>query len=125
MKPEDTEPVTELFVKSSITRYPARARRGRKERIGGVAFSGAPDIARVEVSDDEGASWSAADLSSEHEPYAWRLWTFSWTPKREGAATVMARATDSRGRVQPREAVWNPSGYLHNGWHAVTIPVAA
>jgi hypothetical protein len=37
----------------------------------------------------------------------------------------MARATDSRGRVQPREAAWNPSGYLHNGWHAVTIPVAA
>lgn len=125
VKPEDTEPVTELFVKSTITQAPARARRGRAARIGGFAFSGAPDIARVEVSDDDGATWSAATLSPEHDPYAWRLWTFSWTPRREGAAVVMARATDSRGRVQPREAAWNPSGYLHNGWHAVTIPVTA
>ena len=125
VKPEDTEPVTELFVKSTITKAPARARRGRAVAIGGFAFSGAPDVAKVEVTDDGGASWTPATLAPEHDPYAWRIWSFSWTPKSAGEATLMSRATDSRGRVQPREAAWNPSGYLHNGWHAVTVPVTA
>src|SRR6185369_10211039 len=104
VKPEDMEPVTELFVKSMITKSPERARRGRAAAIAGFAFSGAPDVAKVEVTDDGGASWSPATLAPEHDPYAWRLWTFSWTPKSAGEATLMARATDSRGRVQPREA---------------------
>jgi hypothetical protein len=38
---------------------------------------------------------------------------------------LLARATDSRGAVQPREAVWNQSGYFHNGWQAADIEVTA
>lgn len=38
------------------------------------------------------------------------------------SAPAHARATDSRGSVQPREAVWNP-GFLHNSWHSVEIEV--
>jgi sulfite oxidase len=125
VKPEDMAPVTELFVKSNFTRFPARATSGRAEKIRGFAFSGAPDITKVEVSDDAGQSWSEATLGSEHDPYAWRLWSFRWVPKRKGTAMLVCRATDSRGRVQPKEAVWNPSGYLHNGWQAVSIPVGA
>jgi len=124
VKPEDMAPVTELFVKSNITTRPARAVIGRVSEIGGFAFSGAPDVARVEVSEDGGVRWSDARLDSRHEPFAWRRWTYPWKPARAGEATILCRATDSRGRVQPREAVWNPSGYLHNAWHAVTIPVA-
>ena len=30
------------------------------------------------------------------------------------ASTVMARATDDRGRTQPDTPAWNPSGYLYN-----------
>jgi molybdenum-dependent oxidoreductase-like protein len=40
-----------------------------------------------------------------------------------GPHTLWARATDSRGAVQPKDAPWNPSGYLHNGWHAASIEV--
>ena len=125
VKPEDTVPVTEIFVKSSFTRVPPRARRGRAVELAGFAFSGAPDVARVEVSDDGGTTWKAASLDPRHDPFAWRLWTFRWTPPREGTAELVCRATDSRGAVQPREAAWNPGGYLHNGWHAVSIPVSA
>lgn len=116
-------PITALFVKSEIREAPARARAGVDETIRGVAWSGAPDIARVEVSDDDGATWKSADLDPEHDPYAWRLWSFRWTPRRSGRARLHARATDSRGSVQPREAVWNPGGYLYNGWHSVEIAV--
>ena len=115
--------VRELFVKSSITTAPARTTRGVPVTIKGFAFSGAPDIANVEISDDGGATWKVAELDAEHDPYAWRLWSCRWTPQRKGTVTIAVRATDSRGSVQPRDAVWNQSGYLHNGWHTATIDV--
>jgi DMSO/TMAO reductase YedYZ molybdopterin-dependent catalytic subunit len=123
--PEGMRPVTELFVKSTITDAPARARLGSPATIRGVAFSGAPDVSRVEVSDDSGRSWLHGDLGREHEPYSWRLWSFRYTPGKAGNVTLHVRATDSRGSVQPREGVWNPSGYLHNGWHSAEIEVTA
>jgi len=124
-KPEEMAPVTELSVKSNITTAPRKAKAGSAHDIRGFAFSGAPDIAKVEVSDDDGATWNEAQLDARHSPHAWRLWSYRWTPRAAGAARVMARATDSRGVVQPREATWNQSGYLYNGWHAVDVEVTA
>lgn len=123
--PAETHPVTELFVKSSITQAPARVRVGQPVTIRGFTFSGAPDIAKVEVSDDGGASWKAAELGKEHDPHAWRLWSYAWRPSAAGTVTLHARATDSRGSVQPKDAVWNPSGYFYNAWPAVEIEVTA
>jgi DMSO/TMAO reductase YedYZ molybdopterin-dependent catalytic subunit len=122
-KPDEMEPVTELAVKSNFVDPPRRARTGRSSTLRGFAFSGAPDVSRVELSDDEGKTWAAAELSPEHDPFAWRLWSYRWTPRARGKATVWVRATDSRGSVQPREAVWNQSGYLYNGWHSAEIEV--
>jgi len=124
-KPEEMAPVTELFVKSNITTAPKHARAGQTYDVRGFAFSGAPDIAKVEVSDDDGATWNAAQLDPRHEPYAWRLWSYRWTPRSAGDARLLARATDSRDRMQPREATWNQSGYLYNAWHAVDVKVTA
>lgn len=124
-KPEEMSPVTELFVKSNITTFPAKAKAGRAYDIRGFAFTGAPDIFNVEISDDDGATWKEASLDRRHHPYAWRLWSYRWTPSRAGAMRLCARATDSRGSVQPREATWNQSGYLHNSWHFVDVEVAS
>jgi sulfite oxidase len=123
--PEETRPLTELFVKSNFTEAPARVKAGTAATLRGFALSGTPDIARVEISDDGGDTWKEAALDPRHEPYAWRLWSFRWEPKSEGKATLHARATDGSGSVQPKEAVWNPSGYLHNAWQAVEIEVTA
>jgi sulfite oxidase len=122
-KPEEMEPVTSLFVKSNITEAAAEARVGSAVTIRGFAFSGAPDIAKVEVSDDGGVRWQEAELGREHDPYAWRLWSFRYTPRAAGTATLWARATDSRGSVQPKDPVWNQSGYLYNAWHSASIEV--
>jgi len=124
-KPEEMKPVTELFVKSNITTAPKKARVGAAVDLRGFAFSGAPAIAKVELSDDDGKTWRAATVDSRFSPYAWRLWSFRWTPKRPGKAVIFARATDTRGAVQPRTAIWNQSGYLYNGWHSVEIEVTA
>jgi DMSO/TMAO reductase YedYZ molybdopterin-dependent catalytic subunit len=123
--PAETRPVTELFVKSCFTEAPAKVRAGAHVDVHGFAFSGAPDVARVEVSDDDGANWRAADPDPQHDPWAWRLWSFRWIPPVPGKATLLVRATDSRGAVQPRTGAWNPSGYLHNGWHSAAVEVEA
>ncbi len=125
VKPDEMNPVTELFVKSNITEAPATARVGKAVTLRGFAFSGAPDVAKVEVTDDGGSTWAPAALGSEHDPYAWRRWTFAYTPTRAGKATLHARATDGRGAVQPRDAVWNQSGYLYNAWPSVDVEVEA
>jgi DMSO/TMAO reductase YedYZ molybdopterin-dependent catalytic subunit len=125
VKPEDTAPVTSLFVKSNITEAPASGRVGAALTIRGFAFSGAPDIAKVEITDDGGQTWLPAALDPQHDPHAWRLWSCRYEPKTAGNVVLAARATDSRGSVQPKEAAWNPSGYLYNAWHSVEIPVTA
>jgi sulfite oxidase len=124
-KPDEMKPVTDLFVKSNFTEVPAAAKVGVPVTLHGFAFSGAPDIAKVEVSDDDGATWKDAALDAQHDSYAWRLWSFRWEPKAPGKVTFLARATDSRGSVQPKEAVWNQSGYLYNAWHAATVEVTS
>lgn len=122
-KPDEMKPVTELFVKSNFTDVPAAATTGMPVTVRGFAFSGAPDIAKVEVSDDAGATWTEAALDPRHDPFAWRLWSFSWRAKAPGEARLVVRATDSSGSVQPKDAVWNQSGYLYNAWHEAVIQV--
>ncbi|HEX8153924.1 MAG TPA: sulfite oxidase, partial [Thermoanaerobaculia bacterium] len=120
-KPEEMRPVTEHAVKSNITTAPKKAKAGKPAELRGFAFSGAPDVAKVELSDDDGATWTAAELDPRHDPYAWRLWVHRWTPRKTGKVRVVARATDSRGATQPRTTTWNQSGYLYNAWHGVEI----
>jgi DMSO/TMAO reductase YedYZ molybdopterin-dependent catalytic subunit len=122
-KPEEMRPLTELAVKSNITTAPKRTKTGTPIEIRGFAFSGASDIAKVEVSVD--GTWREAKLDPRHAPHAWRLWSYAWTPKKKGAAKIAVRATDSRGVTQPEETVWNQSGYLYNGWHSVSVEVTA
>jgi DMSO/TMAO reductase YedYZ molybdopterin-dependent catalytic subunit len=123
--PEQMRPLTELTVKSNITQAPSRVRAGTTSEIRGFAFSGAPGVARVEISEDGGETWKDAVLDPRQNPWAWRLWSFRWQAKTPGRATLHARATDSRGAIQPREPVWNPSGYLYNAWHSVDVEVTA
>ncbi len=123
-KPEEMNPVTELLVKATITSAPSLARPGSLVTLRGFAFSGAPDVAKVELSDDDGATWRAAVLDGRHAPHSWRLWRFDWKASRAGTVKLLVRATDSRGAVQPREPVWNQSGYLSNGWDTASVEVS-
>jgi len=124
VNPDDTHPVTALNVKSVIaTPNDGATVRGRVVQIHGVAWAGEADIVKVDVSTDAGASWRPAELGKEQARYAWRTWSHAWKPPRAGEYTVMARATDSQGRVQPETAVWNPSGYLYNAIDKVKIHV--
>jgi DMSO/TMAO reductase YedYZ molybdopterin-dependent catalytic subunit len=123
VKPEDTHPVTALNVKSVISGpVDGSNLKPGTVNVHGAAWAGEADIVKVEISIDDGVTWKPATLAHEQSKYAWRLWSHSWSAKR-GDYAIKSRATDSQGRVQPAEAVWNPSGYLYNAIDEVKIHV--
>ncbi len=91
--------------------------------IAGTAWSGSGKINRVQVSADEGHSWTDAKLSLAPSPYAATPWRFRWVPKSRGTYTLVVRATDTAGNAQPLEPVWNAHGYGNNVAHRVRITV--
>jgi len=81
-------------------------------------------VVRVEVSADEGGSWTQASLLGDGGPGTWRLWeaTLGLYP---GPRRILARAFDSGGGAQPASVgpVWNFLGYANNAWHGVDVEV--
>lgn len=84
--------------------------------IAGLAWSGHGRIARVDVSVDGGASWVTAKL---HDPVLDRAFTRFTLPWRwQGRkATLMSRATDEHGRVQPLRSEWKRRYAMHSFNH--------
>jgi sulfane dehydrogenase subunit SoxC len=73
--------------------------------ISGLAWSGRGRIRRVEVSADGGASWAEAVLGDPVLPKALTRFRIPWRWD-GGPATLMSRAMDETGAVQPRRADW-------------------
>jgi DMSO/TMAO reductase YedYZ molybdopterin-dependent catalytic subunit len=123
--PAQAAPVEELKVKSLITRPLAGARvPSGNVRVTGFAWAGPAGLTRVEVSGDGGKTWHAAQLVGERADLAWREWSAD-VVARAGAMTVMARATDGAGDVQPDAAKPNGGGYGNNSIHRVSFHVGA
>jgi DMSO/TMAO reductase YedYZ molybdopterin-dependent catalytic subunit len=123
-KPAELEVIEGMPVKSCIT----APEDGAKATLGamtirGFAWAGEQAIERVEVSTDGGSRWRDAQLSTPKLPFAWRLWHIDWRPDDPAYYTIMSRATDTAGRVQPIVSPWNPSGYLWNAIDRVGITV--
>jgi sulfite oxidase len=113
-------------VKSMITSPApnARIKAGAQATVRGRAWVGEGEVERVEVSLDEGKTWQRAQLwRNDGGKYAWRRFTYDFTPSRAGYATLISRAWDAAGNVQPAVAAWNPLGYFWNGWHRVGVVV--
>lgn len=125
VNPEDTHPVTALNVKSVIAGPSDRSSlKTGKVMVHGAAWAGEADITNVEISTDRGTTWNSAKLGRDRAHYAWRLWNYEWRVSKSGDYTILSRATDSRGRMQPATAEWNPSGYLYNAIDEVKVRVA-
>ena len=73
--------------------------------VSGLAWTGHGHIARVEVSADGGTSWADAALNEPVLPMALTRFRIPWQWD-GGAATLMSRATDDKGNIQPTRAVW-------------------
>jgi sulfite oxidase len=123
-KPAELEVIEGMPVKSTITVPEDRAKLPLGPvTIRGFAWAGENAIDRVEVSTDGGSRWTAAVLSGAKLPFAWRLWRHDWKPSEQGYYSILSRATDTAGRVQPIVSAWNPSGYLWNAIDRVGVLV--
>jgi sulfite oxidase len=120
----DLEPLKGMVVKSVIT-SPANvaSMAAGAIRVTGFAWAGEDEIAGVDVSTDSGRTWHAARLGADRARWAWRQFEHAWRPGAPGSYLVMSRARDTRGRMQPIVADWNPSGYLWNSIDRVRVDV--
>ncbi|MFN7921287.1 MAG: sulfite oxidase [Bryobacteraceae bacterium] len=126
-KPEDMDVLEGMAVKSFFAKPESlsKHRLGETVHLTGAAWAGEEKITRVEVSTDGGMHWRDASLSRQDFRFAWRIWTSQWKPDRIGYQTLCCRATDSAGRTQPIDAVWNPPGYLNNSIERLGVVVEA
>ncbi len=121
---KDMEPLTGLVVKSLITTPAAGASVAPgKIALGGFAWAGETDITRVDISVDNGATWTPARLTGEQAKYTWRRFEHTFTVSSPQSVLILSRATDSTGAVQPAVSQWNPSGYLWNQYDSVRVEV--
>jgi len=66
-------------------------------RVLGAAFAGRVRIERVEISTDEGGSWSDAEITYSPGPDVWTLWRWDWTPPQPGTWRIRVRASGEDG----------------------------
>lgn len=119
------KPVTTVNVNSTIQK-PLNYQildRGFHD-IDGIAWTGEGKISKVEISFDEGRTWTEASLQNESEsPYSWVMWSCKWEVMKKGEYTIISRAYDSAGRRQPIEPEWNRKGYGYNAVYAVKVKI--
>ena len=122
-------PVTRQTIKSALALpWPAELAAGTSHVYG---YAQSPDgpIEKVAWSLDSGATWNDAILEEQQvQPefehlakagggstlqYSWTRFGFTWHA-RPGEYTIMTRATDAAGNMQPDEIPFNEKGYLFN-----------
>ena len=126
IKPAEMKPVEAMVVKSLIV-HPeqgASVKRGLLN-VQGVAWTGEGKVEKVEISTDDGRTWTNAQLVGPDAPYAWRPWQVTVENHATGSFTILSRATDDRGETQPMTSPWNPGGFLWNGVDRIRVDVVA
>ena len=94
-----------VWMETSVGRTQLKSLAAKVTRIGdtyriyGAAW-GAP-IQTVEVSIDGGA-WQKATIDPEADAeFAWKIWHLNWDNPSKGEHTVVSRAIDTKGNIQP------------------------
>jgi hypothetical protein len=95
-------------------------------RLAGIAYAGDRGIAKVEYTVDGGKSWRAAEMLDPSGPGKdiWVRWEGKVTLAPGAELTVVSRATDAGGALQPEEfALPQPDG--GGGWHTLFLKAKA
>src|SRR5881394_943673 len=92
--------------------------------VKGIAFGGDRGISRVELSFDDGQTWSDAEIYYSGGNLAWSLWKAQWTPARAGDYPLLVRATDGEGNAQEWEEARGPFSGV-SGLHKINVRVKA
>src|SRR5580765_7083630 len=105
---EDDDPQTQ-WVETEVTHMQlksviARVRKsGNGHQVLGFVLNDGTPLKSVEVQID-GGPWQKATLASTNTQYSWKLFTYRWEGATPGEHTLVSRATDVNGNVQPSAA---------------------
>jgi DMSO/TMAO reductase YedYZ molybdopterin-dependent catalytic subunit len=86
-----------IDVKSVVARVAKM--KGGAIRVTGAAWGQSPTKS-VELSID-GGPWQPVAVQERKEPFTWRFWSYDWNDAKPGEHTLVSRAIDAKGRVQP------------------------
>jgi DMSO/TMAO reductase YedYZ molybdopterin-dependent catalytic subunit len=89
--------VSKLNLKSVIARV---RKSGDAVTIHGFVLNDGTPLRSVEVKVDDGP-WQRATMDAANSQYSWKLFSYRWTGATPGAHTLVSRATDVNGVVQP------------------------
>ena len=92
--------VTKLNLKSVIARV---RKAGNVHQVLGFVLNDGTALRSVEVKVDDGP-WQRATLDPANTQYSWKLFTYRWEGATPGEHTLVSRATDATGIVQPTAA---------------------
>ncbi len=123
---DKTRPISTLPVRSFLTSVTAGGvlPAGQVVELKGLAFDRGAGLKAVDVSIDGARSWRSATLGSDLGRFSFREWRLPVTFERKGPASVMVRATNRQGEVQPMKADWNPGGYRRRVVETTSITIA-
>ena len=82
-----------------------------------------PGINKVDISIDSGLTWHASTLGENLGRYSFRPWKLAVSFPQKGDTTIMVRASNKNGEVQPLRATWNHGGYRRHAIESVAINV--
>jgi DMSO/TMAO reductase YedYZ molybdopterin-dependent catalytic subunit/mono/diheme cytochrome c family protein len=89
----------------------------------GVAFSGERGVNKIEVSMDKGKSWVQAEFDGPSMgSNAWSSFHFA-VELDAGEYSIVSRATDTQGDIQPQARDDNERGYRYNAWEEAVLTV--
>ena len=94
------ESVTRMNLTSVVARV-ARTAGGHK--VWGFSLNDGTPLRAIEVKIDDGP-WQKATIDSRSSRYSWKMFTFDWRGAQPGEHTLVSRAIDVEGNVQPTES---------------------
>ena len=92
--------VTKLNLKSVIARV---RQAGSAHTVLGFVLNDGTPLRSVEVKVDDGP-WQRATMDPANTQFSWKLFTYRWEGATPGEHTLVSRATDANGVVQPTVA---------------------
>ncbi len=126
MKPGETGvrmvPINAMVPRAFVTNFRdgGTLQAGAETVVRGLAFGGDTGVKTVDVSFDDGASWTAAGLGHDEGKYSFRQWQARMAPA-AGSVSVMVRCTNDRGLAQPAAPNWNSSGFMRNPVEKISL----
>ena len=88
----------------------------------GIAFGGDRGVSRVEISADNGQSWTEATIDYPGTRLSWALWRYAWQPSGRGSYKVIVRATNADGELQAHDPA-RPFKSGATGFHSIVVHV--